>query len=165
MFLSTASAAPAAAPVMTWPAAITLCIALLGAVLGIINTWNSVSQRRVKLRVSPAWAVGPFGGAFGIEVTNLSAFALTISEVGFLHNRPVSSTPARIVVSDPVVTDGKPYPRRLEPREQVTVYFDPRTIPPGKRLWRAYAKTACGELKHGGSPALDQLEGMVSGGS
>lgn len=34
--------------------AITLAIAVLGAVLGVINTWLGLDKSRVKLRVAPA---------------------------------------------------------------------------------------------------------------
>lgn len=65
---------------------ITLALALLGAVLGIINTWHSLDKSRVKLRVRPKHAI-PFGVmderlTFCIEITNLSAFAITVEEAG-----------------------------------------------------------------------------------
>jgi hypothetical protein len=36
---------------------ITLVVALVGAVLGIINTWQNLSKSRVKLRVLPKRAI------------------------------------------------------------------------------------------------------------
>lgn len=45
---------------MSTLAAITLGIALLGAVLGILNTWRSFDRDRVKLRVVPKIAM-PIG--------------------------------------------------------------------------------------------------------
>ena len=142
---------------MTWAQAITLAIAVLGAVLGIINTWAKISERRVRLRVRPMSTVGgPPGAGFSIEVTNLSAFALTISEVGFLKGRATSSSPARMLIAYPLILDGGQWPRKLEPRDQVSLYLDPQHIPHGS-IGKAYAKTLCGELAVGDSPALKQL--------
>lgn len=77
--------------------AITFAIALLGAVLGLINTWHSLDKSRVKLKVVPAHAI-PVGGAdpwlqFCIEVTNLSTFPVTVHEVGVLSSRRPSLGP------------------------------------------------------------------------
>jgi hypothetical protein len=71
--------------------AITLAIAVLGAVLGVINTWLGLDKSRVKLRVAPAHAI-PVGGAdprlqFCLTISNLSAFSVTIEEAGILYSR------------------------------------------------------------------------------
>ena len=140
--------------------AITLAIAGLGAVLGIVNTWHGLSRSRVKLKVLPAHAI-PFGGAderinFSIEVTNLSDFALTIREVGFLFE----GTEARTAVVRPFILDGGTWPRRLEPRTSVTVYA--QVSPPLKddpKIKCAYARTDCGRTITGTSPALEQIAG------
>jgi hypothetical protein len=68
---------------------VTLSIAVLGAVLGVINTWRAIDSSRVKLKVLPRHAI-PVGGApshigFCIAVTNLSAFPVTVNEVGVLY--------------------------------------------------------------------------------
>lgn len=144
-----------------WTGYVTLAIALLGAVLGIMNTWNSISQRRLRLKVRPAHAIG-FGAGrdappFSIEVLNLSAFAVTITEVGIIFGQGRGKSPARGVVI-PYLIDGGTWPRRLEPRESVSAYFYPASLPRnGKRLGPAYAKTACDEIVRGDSPALQQL--------
>ncbi len=51
-----------------------------------MNTWQAMSKRRVRLRVRPAHAISAPAGEwmFSIEVVNLSNFALTISEAGFM---------------------------------------------------------------------------------
>ena len=71
---------------MTLTQAVTLAIALLGAVLGVINTWHALDKNRVKLKVVPkiAMTLGRSGSAVGfcIEITNLSAFAVTVDEAG-----------------------------------------------------------------------------------
>ncbi|MBW8851343.1 MAG: hypothetical protein JF600_11225 [Xanthomonadales bacterium] len=66
--------------------AITLAVAAVGAVLGIINTWHTIDKNQVKLKVVPKHAI-PYGAMdhrlrMCIEVTNLSSFPITIEEVG-----------------------------------------------------------------------------------
>lgn len=148
---------------MTWASAVTLAIAVLGAVLGVINTWNTISNRRVKLRVRPLWAVTATGQFVGIEVTNLSTFPVTVSDVGMLYRRPWSKAPERAAITAPEFSDGGGWPRKLNPREQVTAYLQPMHLPRGRSLWGAYARTVCGEIAHGRSPALKQLSDMLSG--
>lgn len=146
---------------MTWASGVTLAIAVLGAVLGVINTWNTVSNRRVRLRVRPLWAITPAGKFVGIEVTNLSTFPLTIGDVGMLYRRPWSKAPERAAITAPEFSDGGHWPRKLDPREQVTAYIHPAHLPRGRSLWGAYARTVCGEIAHGRSPALTQLSSML----
>jgi hypothetical protein len=67
---------------------VTLSIAAVGAVLGIINTRQAMDQQRVKLRVVPKWVLFPMeeppnDEAGCVEVVNLSAFPVTLQEVGF----------------------------------------------------------------------------------
>ena len=136
---------------------ITFAIAVLGAALGIINTWHSLDKSRVKLKVSPAHAI-PFGAAdpnikFCIGITNLSAFPVTISDAGVLFK----GTDSRGCIVNPIFTDGGSWPRRLEPRSSITVYSQ---IPVGKnghKIKCAYAKTQCGVEVEGNSGALKQI--------
>lgn len=141
---------------LPWKEYITLGAALLGAVLGIMNTWNAMSARRVRLRVRPAHALTDTGQwMFSIEVLNMSNFPLTIREVGFTLKRSSSTKGKRAAVMRPILIDGKPWPRRLEARESVSVLCE---IPdPSQPIDKAYAHTACGEVKYGDSPALRQL--------
>lgn len=151
---------------MTWSSYLTLGLAVLGAVLGIMNTWNAMSQRRLQLRVRPAHAIGLDNDmrGFCIEVINLSAFAVTINEVGIIHGQSRSKSPARSMVAQPIVIDGGSWPRRLEPREAVSVYFDANTLGrPSSGFGKAYAKTGCGEIAYGDSPALRQLRQELRG--
>lgn len=136
--------------------AVTLAIAFVGAVLGIINTWHAIDKSRVKLRVLPAHAI-PYGGAsprieFSIEVTNLSSFAVTIRDVGvFFHGRK-----HRAAYGADGLIDGGTWPRRLEPRSSVTVYGQS----PGRlsgHVSCAYAITECGVTSTGTSGALKQI--------
>jgi len=137
--------------------AVTLSVAVLGAVLGIINTWQNLDRSRLKLRVVPKHAI-PVGGAdrrltFCIEVTNLSMFPLTICDVGVFYR----GTEHRGCIIQPILLDGGPWPRRLESRSSVTVYCGKPTSIAGQRIRCAYAKTECGHTQTGSSPALKQI--------
>lgn len=137
---------------------VTFAIAVLGAVLGLINTWHALDRTRIKLKVSPAHAI-TFGNAnpsiaFSVEVTNLSAFAVTVYDVGFFY----SGTDRRSSILQPILGDGGSWPRRLEPRSSVTIYSErPRSHIDRHRLVRAYAKTQCGHTAKGTSGALKQV--------
>lgn len=146
---------------MTWFQGVTLGVALLGAVLGIINIWHQLSRDRIRIRVTPQVAhrvtvLGISGPTLCVEVVNLSAFPVTISDVGFSQG---SLKKPRLTIINPILIDGKPWPRKLEPRETVTAYCSEEIArhPDMKRMTRAYAKTACGEVRHGDSPALRQF--------
>ncbi|MBI1802942.1 MAG: hypothetical protein HY033_11260 [Ignavibacteriae bacterium] len=138
---------------------ITLAIAVLGAVLGVINTWNAIERDKVKLRVVPKLAV-PIGlpdnrTRLCIEVTNLSAFAVTISDVGLLFK----GTKNRGTLVQPMLFDGGSFPRRLDARSSFTVYFSPEATQEDNFLTTrcAYAKTDCGVQATGTSGALKQM--------
>lgn len=138
---------------------ITITIAALGAVLGIINTWHALDQRRVRLRVVPKIAHPFVGGDFGapmgcIEVVNLSAFPVSISEIGFtIDGDPRKHK--RLAILEPLTSDRKPITRTLEPRHGVTGYFDLNRMEAG--IHKAYACTECGEVAYGSTPALKQI--------
>jgi len=139
--------------------AITLAIAVLGAVLGVINTWKSIDRDKVKLRVVPKHAI-PVGmpddrDRLCIDVTNLSTFPVTISEVGILFK----GTEEKGALIQPIIYDGGPFPRRLDARSSFTVYFSPEaTLKEAFRVTRcAYARTDCGVQATGTSGALKQM--------
>ena len=147
---------------MTTLEAVTLAIALVGAALGLINTWHQLNQSRVKLKVVPKHAI-PCGAAdprltFCIEITNLSAFAITVEEAGVFYK----GTDARGAYTSPILIDNRPWPRRLESRESVTVYGQPPSVKSGHPLKCAYARTSCGVVRRGSSPAFRQLAANVA---
>lgn len=147
---------------------LTIGCAALGATLGVINTVTSLNQRRVKLRVNPKLSVrnerGVFsqrmellpGGTPAVEVINFSAFPVTIAEAGF----KLKGEKGRVVPRPPFVTDDKPWPRRLDSRESVTVHFwGNYTFP--RNLDRAYATTDCEVVRHGDSPAMKKFRALL----
>jgi len=132
---------------------------MIGAVLGIMNTWNTVNQRRVRLRVTPKHVLFIGDSRFAIEVINLSAFPVTINEVGFEIRGEGVGKRSCAVVLHPELADGKPWPRRLEPREDVSACLNVAhfAVHRGKNIGRAYATTACDVTRYGSSAALAQL--------
>lgn len=138
--------------------AVTFGLALLGAVLGVMNTWRTFDRDRPKLRVVFKHAI-PVGMAssrirYSIEVINLSTFPLTIGEIGF----QLRGTDTRAAISQPTLIDSKPWPRRLEPRESVTAYIVGDDLDATPRpLRRAYATTTCGFTATGMTPAMKQV--------
>ena len=136
---------------------VTLSIAVLGAVLGIINTWYNLDKMRVKLKVTPAHAI-PVGGIderlkFCVQITNLSSFPLTISDAGVFFK----GTNNRGSIVNPVFSDGGNWPKKLEPRTSVSVYSQIPEAPVGHKIKCAYAITQCGEVCTGTSGALKQI--------
>jgi len=139
---------------------ITLSIAIVGAALGIINTFHIVSRDKIKLLIKPVWittTVGPVIGdtTIGIEVINLSFVPVTIREVGFDVPGNIKFIPRR-----PWTTDGGPYPRELEPRTSFTVVFDKSFTksPNFENAICAFARTACGIKFKSTSSALKQVK-------
>jgi hypothetical protein len=144
---------------------ITISIAVVGAVLGIVNTWQAFDQRRVRLRVVPKLAhlvvESSLGEPMGcIEVVNLSAFPVSISEIGFT----VDGDPRkqrRLMIPSPMTLDRQPLARTLESRHAVTGYFDFAQI--NSSIRKAYVRTDCGEVAYGSSPALSQIRRSARG--
>jgi hypothetical protein len=149
---------------VTWQEAVTFSLATLGAVLGILNTRQAMRRDQVRMRVRPLSVVALDSSSlnFGIEVVNLSAFALTVQEVGFTLDGRWAELGERAVVLQPRTSDLGPWPRRMESREAITLYFDARKVQ-NPRIGRAYVKTACGEYVYGTTPALKSLRNSSVG--
>lgn len=135
----------------------TMAIAAVGAVLGIINTWRSVDQSRVKLKVTPAHAI-PYGAVdpslrFCIQITNLSEFPVTIDDAGVFYR----GTDNRGSIVNPVFADGGSWPRRLESRTSLSVYSQLPYSKSGHKIKCAFVRTQCGVTKTGTSGALHQI--------
>lgn len=145
---------------IAWREWATFALAMLGAVLGLINTWSGFSARRLRVTVVPAHAMTTNGGTgFCIEIKNRSAFPIVVHEVGFT----LKGTNRRVTVGRPYFIDNGAMPRRLDAREAFTAYFErPRNI--GHTIEAAYARLASGEQVTGKSPALKQLNRELARG-
>lgn len=131
----------------------------LGAVLGIINMWHQLSKDAVRLKILPAHALPVGHGGAGewtvsIEVINLSAFPVTVAEVGL-----ELVTKEHLINTPTTTTNHGALPVRLEPREALTVlcYPDLKANPRLAEVHAAYARCQCGTVRYGNSPALKQL--------
>ena len=147
---------------------------VLGAVLGIINTHHQISTTLVKLRIAPKVAKAfrgdtmltidrpssrtaefmgdPATCCLCIEISNLSAFPVTISEVGF--GNPNDSE--RRVMLKPRLSSEKEIPVRLESRESVTAYGQTGDLALDQGP-RAYVVTDCGNVALGSTPITEAL--------
>lgn len=149
---------------MTVTEGITLTLAALGAVLGVMNTWNEISKRRLRATVRPMHAFAPgYSVNFSIEIINRSDFAVTFTEVGLIVGRARGNRPRRMPILRPVVQDGGPWPRRLEPRQSLSLYFNTADLAgAGEPIGKAYALTACGGIVKGDSGALRQVRAELA---
>jgi hypothetical protein len=136
----------------SWKEAVTLAIALVGAVLGVLNAWRNWNLDRVRLRVVPVVANWGEGEAFGIEVVNLGNFAVTLTDLGWYRH----GTKQRLSVVTPIFLSGERLPVRLEPRTRLTGFAAPRAHEHASfaNVRTAYAVTACGEARYGKSRLL-----------
>jgi hypothetical protein len=132
---------------------VALAIAAVGALFGVAHTW--IGRPRVRLKVIPKYLV-PRGATdptltVCIELVNLSEFAVTVDDVGFLCR----GAEHRFSIVRPVLGDGGEWPRRLEPSSSVTLYCEtPAAL---GSLKCAYATTQCGRTMTGTSRAFKQI--------
>jgi hypothetical protein len=157
---------------------LTSLAAFVGMSLGIYNFWKERDKEKVKLKVIPISVqqkvVDPLGNIIGyitsenefknnnpqdffaIEVVNISRFAVTITQVGFL----VSGTEQRISCPRPILGNQEKFPKKLEPREALTAYVDLQSIlslTNIRNVYCAFAKTSCYHTETGKTKALKQL--------
>ena len=126
---------------------ITLTIAVLGAVLGVLNFWRSVVRDSYRVKVIPKLWLSGDGEGLCIEVINMSNFAITIDDVGFFLMGG-----DRLVLSECFTRSAK-LPERLEPRTAFTIYASPSAYQDSRFsvALKAYAKTSCGKTFKGTS--------------
>ena len=154
----------------TWIALAGVLVGSIGAVLGIMNTWRQMQREKVCLRVTPMLVVPQENGnifsttnnilheiatdeesGFGIEVVNLSEFAVTISHVGFLQKNGKLDP----LIDAQTLNYEDRSPQRLEPRTVYRLTFSlSQELCDWKNVKKAYAKTQCGEMRYGNSEAL-----------
>lgn len=135
---------------------VTLGIAVLGAVLGVLTTWRTFYVDRPRLRVVESMAMGA-GGALALMVTvvNLSSFPLTVDRVGFF----MRGTRRHLQLPRPLLVDGGDLPKRLEARASFAVLvpvldFEEELV---GVLSCAYVGTACGLTVTGSGRAVREL--------
>lgn len=100
-------------------------------------------KERVTLQIKPLMSSLSIQGSnfvdtVAIEILNLSAFPVTVSQVGLTN-------PLGKLIVIPILLDGEPFPRRLEPRAKFSVYFDPSFIkePSFKENKEVFVETQC----------------------
>jgi hypothetical protein len=136
------------------PEWITFGIAVIGAVLGIINTWKSLDRDRVRLNVIPTLGFTSHGETLlCVEVVNLGHLPVTVQQIGFLMRGT-----SEWLYSPPKFLHGERLPYRLEPRASFTAHYgnlegEPRL----NTVTKAFAKTACGRTFKGTSKALQSF--------
>jgi hypothetical protein len=157
-----------------WIAITGLVTGVTGMVLGIVSTVDMLQKKRVSLRVIPKMGhkqgngmivttsndLDTTGGLmFGkppnylaVEIVNLSAFPVTISDVGF--GKPNKERLAFIV---PEVSLGYTWPAVIESRRAVTVYqsLDKFVVSRQHLARNIYVETECGAVRKGRSAALN----------
>ena len=154
--------------------AITLILATIGTVLGIINYWRSIRDEKVRLRVVPvlAWNFGEgimsirssrkigelidrYGiPRMGVEVINLSKFPITLDEVGLCEGNIEKRERAPFFQAS--THQNETCPIKLAPRESVILYSqDNHCLDYTFTIQSmAYATTSCDTTQNGRSHAL-----------
>ena len=135
---------------------VTLAIAIIGAVLGVINSYYSWLDRSVRLKVTPAWSVAPEFTGMSITVTNSSKFPITVIEIGFTLDRSRASLPKRMMIPEERLYSGSQEPTRLEPHSAKTISFAIDGLE-SYEIAQAYALTDTGLIARGSSGALKQF--------
>lgn len=128
----------------------------LGAIatlVGVLTLGNTLNRQKVKLKVTPApgWTVPDRQPCVTVEVVNLSSFPVTIDEIGIYR-----TDGKRYSSLDRPMTNGKPLPQRLESRQSLSVYFSAAEVDINM-VAHAFARTSCGTVQEGDSPAWKQL--------
>lgn len=164
---------------------VTTVAAAVGMGLGIYNYLRARRADRVRMRITPQ--ASSYQGrdllsgrdfylhnkdrfdlnhsyappdTLSIEVLNLSGFPVTVSEVG-LRSR---WRKRRLILANPILPDGRPWPRKLESRDHVTVSFDLTQLIDSAHLaavTHAYATTTCGATCRGTSGALREFVRLI----
>ena len=124
---------------------------LLGAVLGIMNTWRAFDRDRPRLLVTPIMLISETEEWLGIKVTNLGYQPVTLKNVGFTLRWSSDHMPVLFHLFG-----GGRLPQRMEPRTSITAMVPQATRhhPNFARVSRAYADTDCGRRFTGSSGAL-----------
>lgn len=165
---------------------ISLSIAVFGAMLGTFNAWRAYKRDKLNIRVLPKIYINSNQGVVTvseiprksssfhtlnpnrfeelndlcIEVTNLSSFQVTITEVGFHRRESID----RCCLKDYFILGERRLPILLEPRDSFTIYVVPNEK--FKMIYHvlksAYIITACDVTVKGTSPAFKSVVGRFA---
>lgn len=152
---------------------ITTVTAIVGAVCGVtalllsfINTWHQLRRDQVRLKIVPYYAAltGILSNShvnFGVNVINLSEFAVVLTDVGFCLDGETRGTLSTMKCVEP---NGQ-LPLRLESHTSYTALFLlDRTTVPLTYVRCMYAQTQCGTLVRSSSMVLHRLiDGEANG--
>lgn len=135
---------------VNWISLISIILASIGALLGIINTSYLVFKDRIRLKLRIRMVIMAQGhevvskDLYCLEVTNLSFIPVTVKEVGFLL--PGKSGQKIPFVFQPA--PGSKLPHRLEARASVSVYSTKEETDGINQMKcdKAYLKTDCGKF-------------------
>jgi len=141
---------------MTSEQIITLIIAILGAITGLIGTAigvmtfrRQIADERLNLRVGASCALAATANGISssfltISVTNMSKFPVTIRETGLLVDNERQCSIHR----DVTLSNGGRLPIRMEPKTAISIYYpvDFALTSNNDTATFAYAKTDCGEI-------------------
>ena len=155
---------------------VTTAAAFIGMGFGLYNFLVARSSRKVKLKIIPQSimlqrndiqtgkeviisAIDEFNevtGEFLIDVINMSSFPVTVTHVGF----KLKVKPGNLIIVKPIIKDNGTWPRKLEHRESVSLYFPLSNLLNSHlsiSIKNAFAKTTCGTTCTGTSVALKKL--------
>jgi hypothetical protein len=136
--------------------ATTLAIACVGAVLGVINTWRTINNDRVRLLITPVYVFVPGVSDWhlAINVVNQSVFPVTITHVGF----DLRGTKNHMQIF-PDARMGSSVPCKLEARTSASFHLSAGAHKSENfhLVSNAYVSTGCGRKYTGTSPALSGL--------
>lgn len=128
---------------------VTTALAVLGAVLGVMNAWRNWVHDRVKVRVLVTGTKTTAGEpGLLITVRNLSRFAITIEHFGFDMNE----VSPHLSISELLTIGRVTLPVRMESRTSFTHLHLVRAIPASnlQHVRFNYVETACGRAFRGG---------------
>jgi hypothetical protein len=135
-------------------AGITLGIALLGATLGVLNTWHSFYRDRLRVTVSPRKAFSKGREPrICFEIINRGYLPVTISGIGLRLRKPRHREFFAFIAK---TIDGETLPQRLEPRTSITLFMSVGADhdPLIREATDAFVTTACGQTFRGNSQTL-----------
>lgn len=134
-----------------WIQSITTALAVLGAVLGVMNAWRNWVHDRVNVRVLASGGSTTYGEpTICITVRNLSRFAVTIDGVSFSRadgrHTPVNLLPGHFM-------DQGALPKRLESRTSLAVFVPLSALPSNYQsvFTDVRCNTACGFVFRSGT--------------